>query len=156
MPACGAWGFLLLKIAWPAGSVRRTLQGANGQERDQIRRVMGGGGDAVSRVTGDERKGATSLLSRGVKTEMDGTGCVTSADVTAGGCCCAAQQEGRVSLRGARFGQWLHEGCLGCSACRQVDALTSNVSRQRRDANLCSVFFISFFFSRVGRFNLQS
>ncbi len=85
----------------------RTLRGAKEQERNQIRRVMrgGGGGDAVSRVMGNERKGTTSLFSEGVKTTMDGTGCLTSADVTAGGCCCAAQQEGRVWLWGAGFGQ---------------------------------------------------
>jgi hypothetical protein len=96
-----------LKIAWSAEGVRRTLQGANGQEKDQIRRVMrgGGGGDAVRRVTGDERKGATSFLINGIKTAMDEAGCLISADVTAGGCCCAAQQEGSVWLFGAGFGQ---------------------------------------------------
>jgi hypothetical protein len=107
----------------------------------------GGGGDTLRRVTGDERRGATSLLGKKGKTAMDGAGCLTSVEVTAGNCCCAAQQEGRVWLRGAGFGQWLQEDCLGCSACRHAAALISNVSRQRIDASLCSPFFISF----VGR-----
>ena len=77
------------------------------QERTQIRRVMrgGGGGDAVRRVTGDKRKGRTSLFSEGVKTAIDGVGCLISAELTTAGCCCAAQQEGSVWLWGAGFGQ---------------------------------------------------
>ena len=75
---------------------------------------------------------------------MDRTGCFTSTDVMAGGCCCAAQQDGTLWLWGAGFGQRLQEGCLDCSACRQAAAtLNSNVSRHSREANLCSAFFIS-------------
>jgi len=54
---------------------------------------------------GDERKSETSLLGNGAKAAIDGTGCLISAEVTAGGCCCAAQQEGTVWLWGAGFGQ---------------------------------------------------
>ena len=109
----------------------------------------GGGGDAVSRVTGDERKGATSLLGKGVKTAMDGTGCLTSAEVTAGGCCCAAQQEGRVWLCGAGFGQWLQEDCLGCccmQACRCVEEQCEQTEERRESMQR----FLHLY--RVGRF----
>jgi hypothetical protein len=105
---------------------------------------------------GDERKGATSASGKGVKTAMDRTGCSSSAEVTAGGCGCAAQQEGRVWLWGVGFGQWLHEDCFVCSTCRHAATLNSNVSRQKIDANLCSVLFSSFFISTVGRFSLPT
>jgi len=98
----------------------------------------------------------TSLSSEGVKRAMERTDCLTSVDVMAGPCCCAAQQEGRVWLCGAGFGQRLQEDCFGCAAYRHVDALSSKVIRQRRDANLYSAFFISFFITRVGRFILRS
>jgi hypothetical protein len=111
----------------------------------------GGGGDPVCRVTDGERKGKTSWFSEDVKTAIDGAACWTSAEVTAGGCCCAAQQEGRVWLWGAGFGQWLQEDRLGRSACRHAAVLSSSVSRQRRDASLCSVFFISI----LGRFGYE-
>jgi hypothetical protein len=94
-------------------------------------------------MTGDERKRINSLFSDEGKIAMDWTGGFTSADVMAGGCCCAAQQEGTLWLWGAGFGQWLHEGCFACSACRQAATLNNNVSRHRREAILCSAFFIS-------------
>jgi hypothetical protein len=107
-------------------------------------------------VTGEERKRITSWFSEGLKIAMDGTGCFTSADVMAGSCGCAAQHEGTVWLCGAGFGQWLHEDCFAGSACRHAAALNSNVNRQMRDANLCSILFSSFFISTVGRINLRS
>ena len=105
---------------------------------------------------GEEGKRISSLFSEGVHTAMERTGCFTSVDVMAAGCCCAAQQEGRAWLWGAGFGQWLHEDCFTGSACRHAAALNSNVNRQRRDANLCSILFSSLFISMIGRFNLRS
>jgi len=131
-----------LKTAWSADSVWGTLRGAKGQERNQIRRVMrgGGGGDAVSRVTGDERKSTTSLFSEGVKTAMDGNGLLDL-----GGCDGRRLLlRGATGVKGVALGSRLWAvtagGPSGCSAWRHAVVLSNSVSRQRIDTTLCQCF----------------
>jgi hypothetical protein len=74
--------------------------------------------------------------------EAGSVDCFTSVETTAGGCCWAVQQEGRVWLIGARLGQWLQEDGFGCWAGMHIVVLSKSVSRQRNDARLCRGFFI--------------
>jgi hypothetical protein len=74
--------------------------------------------------------------------DADPADCFTSVETTAGGCCCAVQQEGRVWLIGARLGQWLQDDGFGCSAGMHIVVLSKSVSRQRSDATVWRAFFI--------------
>jgi hypothetical protein len=99
------------------------------------------GGD-VNCVAGKALKVEIALGRNEMSVDADARGCFTSVETTAGACCCAVQQVGRVWLMGARLGQWLQEDGFGCSAGMHIVVLSRSVSRQRNDAKLERAFFI--------------
>jgi hypothetical protein len=128
------------------GKQREDAVGREALRRNQIRSARRGGECGRTDVTGSGSawKAEVSSERSETSTGTGGANCSTSAETTAGGCCCVVQHTGTLGCDDAGFGQWLQEGRFACSVEVHIAVLKSSVSRQRTDTRLRRLFFISY------------